>query len=76
MRIAIFLMLFILALPGNLWAYTAYGNQELSRWAASDRCAAAAQKQFPDYTAESNAKRDQAMKQCLANGFLPPRNGR
>lgn len=42
-------------------------------WSASDRCAAAAQKQFPDYTPESNAKRDNAMKQCLASSNLPPR---
>jgi hypothetical protein len=50
-----------------------YGMQEMQRWTASDRCIAAAQKAFPDYTPESLAKRDQSMKQCLASGLLPPR---
>jgi hypothetical protein len=42
-------------------------------WTASDRCARAAFKQFPDYTPESNAKRDHAVQLCLASGNLPPR---
>ena len=49
------------------------GNVMMRNWAASDHCAAQAQKQFPDYTPEANAKRDNAMKQCLAQGELPPR---
>jgi len=45
----------------------------MNEWKASDRCAAAAQKAFPDFSAESNAKRDAAMKNCLASQNLPPR---
>jgi hypothetical protein len=42
-------------------------------WANNDRCARQAFKQFPDYTADSNAKRDHAMQQCLAATNSPPR---
>lgn len=42
-------------------------------WMASDRCARAAFKEFPDYTPEGNAKREHAMQQCLAASNLPPR---
>jgi hypothetical protein len=63
----------MLLLPEKATATSLNGQQMMTRWAASDRCAAAAQRQFPDYTPESNAKRDQAMQQCLANGFDPPR---
>jgi hypothetical protein len=45
----------------------------MNEWKASDKCAAAAQKAFPDFTAESNAKRDALMKNCLASQNLPPR---
>jgi hypothetical protein len=62
-----------LLLPEKAVAYSLNGQQMMNRWAASDRCAAAAQRQFPDYTPEANAKRDQAMQQCLADNFAPPR---
>lgn len=66
-------VLALLLVPASAFAYTSNGQQMMNRWAASDRCAAAAQRQFPDYTPEANAKRDQAMQQCLANSFAPPR---
>jgi hypothetical protein len=62
-----------LLLPAAAFAYTSYGQQTMSRWKSTDRCAEAAQRAFPDYTAESNAKRDAAIKNCLASGNLPPR---
>jgi hypothetical protein len=65
--------LVMLLLPESAVGYSLNGQQMMNRWVASDRCAAAAQKQFPDYTPESNLKRDKAMQQCLANGSLPPR---
>jgi hypothetical protein len=43
-------------------------------WAASDRCARSAYKQFPDYTPEGNAKRQHALQQCLQASNLPPRD--
>ena len=72
-RIAAAVLLLVLALPCGAMATSVNGNVMMRYWVASDRCAASAQKQFPDFTAESNAKRDNALKQCLANGNLPPR---
>jgi hypothetical protein len=62
-----------LASPVAAVALTGQGQGIISRWTASDRCVAAAQKQFPDYTADSLAKRDQALQRCLGSQFLPPR---
>jgi len=66
-------LVMVLAMPVAALAVTAQGQQMMRNWATSDRCAAQAQKNFPDYTAESLAKRDQALKQCLAGSFLAPR---
>jgi hypothetical protein len=63
----------VAALPAAAMAYTSYGQGTMHNWTASNRCAQAAQKAFPDYTPESNAKRDAQLKQCLASGNLPPR---
>ena len=62
-----------MAMPGVTMAMTQYGQMMMRYWSASDRCAAAAQRAFPDHTPEANAKRDANMKQCLAQGSLPPR---
>ena len=45
----------------------------MQRWKAMDNCSIAAQRAFPDFTAESNAKRDAKLKVCLAGQNLPPR---
>ena len=50
------------------------GQQLMKRWIGSDRCSQQAYRAFPDYTAESLAKRDLAFQQCLAAGNLPPRD--
>jgi hypothetical protein len=63
----------VLAMPVVAGAATVNGTQMIKNWAASDRCVAAANKQFPDYTADSLAKRDQAVQQCLSNSLLAPR---
>lgn len=65
--------LIIFMVPVTAWAVTANGQQMMQNWAASNRCAQAAQKAFPDFTAEANAKRDAQLKQCLAGQNLPPR---
>ena len=64
---------FLLALPAPAWAITQQATQMMKNWAQSDRCVAQANKQFPDYTADSLAKRDQAVQQCLSNSVLAPR---
>jgi hypothetical protein len=66
-------LLAALAMPVTARAFTRNGGTMMNNWAASDRCAAAAQKAFPDFTAESKAKRDAATKNCLASQNLPPR---
>jgi hypothetical protein len=40
-------------------------------WKGMDRCTLSARKQFPDYTAEANAKREAARQKCLRSGNLP-----
>ena len=40
-------------------------------WKVRDACSRIAQKQFPDHTAEGNAKRERAFQQCLEANNLP-----
>ena len=63
----------LLASTTTGWAITQQATQMMKNWAQSDRCVAQANKQFPDYTADSLAKRDQAVQQCLSNSILAPR---
>lgn len=49
------------------------GVEVMKSWKEMDVCARKAQAAYPDYTAESNAKRDAALKRCLAAHNLPPR---
>jgi len=49
------------------------GQVTLKNWKAADVCAKKAQQASPDFTAEGNAKRDAALKQCLEQNNLPPR---
>jgi len=49
------------------------GQVVLSYWKAADKCAKQAQAAYPDYNAESNAKRDAKLKECLNAGNLTPR---
>jgi hypothetical protein len=49
------------------------GQAALSYWKAADRCAKQAQAAYPDFSAESNAKRDAKLKECLDAGNLAPR---
>jgi len=73
-RRAAFAAFFVaLTMPVTAMAVSPYGQQMMHTWKAEDRCAAAAQKAFPDYTPEGNAKRDAQMKQCLSSQVLPPR---
>jgi hypothetical protein len=50
------------------------GQQLMRKWTSSDVCSQRAYRDFPDYTADSLAKRDLALKKCLAGGNLPPRD--
>jgi hypothetical protein len=58
---------------GTAAAATQEGNQAMANWKAMDLCAKRAQAAFPDFTADSNAKRDAKLKECLSGANLPPR---
>ena len=72
-RTAIAAILVVSSIPGTALAVTAQGQLITRNWSASDRCAKAAQQAYPDFSPESNAKRDATLKQCLAGQNLPPR---
>jgi hypothetical protein len=63
----------LVAIPVPALAVTPNGQNMMRMWTASDRCVAAAQKAYPDYTPDAIAKRDRVLKQCLASQILPPR---
>src|SRR5215831_15662333 len=54
-------------------AGTPQANTVIQKWKVSDKCASQAQAAFPDFTAESNAKREASLKACLDSQMLPPR---
>jgi len=47
-------------------------NQSEHVWSRMDNCKRQAWKQHPDYTRESNAKRDEVVKHCLEANNAPP----
>jgi hypothetical protein len=49
------------------------GNTTLTNWKIMDACTKQAQSAYPEYNAESNAKRDAKLNQCLSANVLPPR---
>jgi hypothetical protein len=60
-----------------LWPLSAGATQQgqgaLRSWKTADNCAKQAQAAYPDFSAESNAKRDAKLKECLNANSLPPR---
>ena len=66
-------LLATVSLPGTAHALTSNALAVMARWKSMDKCAVQAQQAFPDFTAESNAKRDAKLKECLAGQNLPPR---
>ena len=49
------------------------GHTVFAYWKAADLCAKQAQAAYPDFSADSNAKRDAKLKECLSAGALAPR---
>jgi hypothetical protein len=72
-RLANSLAIVLLSLVGTAEAATQQGLQVNSNWRTADKCAKEAQVAFPDYSAESNAKRDAQLKACLNSHNLAPR---
>lgn len=71
LRIASLLAVFFL--PAAAHAVSGQAAIVMQKWKSMDSCAAAAQRAFPDFSAESNARRDALLKECLAGQNLPPR---
>lgn len=67
-----FLSAVLLLVTGTASA-TQQGVFVQNSWKAADKCAKQAQAAFPDYNAESNAKRDAKLKECLNASNLAPR---
>jgi hypothetical protein len=67
----------IIALALMLACAPAIASQQgvvaMKNWKAMDLCATQARAAFPDFTAESNAKREAKEKECLEEKNLPPR---
>jgi hypothetical protein len=65
----------VLALAAALLAHPALADDRLHQsnvvWKAIDGCAREAAKSYPDYTAESLAKREAQRRLCLRRGNLP-----
>jgi hypothetical protein len=53
-----------LALPRPAFADQTFKTNSVY-WGARDKCTRQAQQRYPDYTPESNAKRDKMRKTCL-----------
>jgi hypothetical protein len=70
LRLAPLLVAGVLLLPGPAAADSNWKTNS-AVWKQMDNCTAAARKQFPDYTRESNAKREKARQNCLRASNLP-----
>jgi hypothetical protein len=72
-RLAYSLAAALLLLSGTVQATTQQGRDVNAKWHLADKCAKQAQAAYPDYSAESNAKRDTSLKECLRLYNLTPR---
>jgi hypothetical protein len=73
MKLIAVLLAAALALASAVAEATQQGQGALIGWKRMDLCAKQAQAAYPDFTAESNAKRDAKLKECLNASGLPPR---
>ena len=64
----------LLALAPGVARATQQGVVVTQKWKTMDVCAKQAQAAFPDYSADSQAKRDAKLKECLQGNSLPPRD--
>ena len=72
-RIIVLLILLIALAPGVAQGATQQATQVMKNWRTGDNCAKQAQAAFPDFTPDSNAKRDAKLKECLEANRLAPR---
>ncbi len=62
-----------LALFAGVASASQPGTAALAKWKTMDACAKQAQAAYPDFTPESNTKRDAQLNACLSANNLPPR---
>jgi len=62
-----------LLLPSMCAQATQQGLQVIRNWKQADNCARQAQTAYPNFDADSNARRDAKLKACLNLYQLPPR---
>jgi hypothetical protein len=67
------LMAMVFLVPTAAHAISGQAAIVMMKWKSMDKCAIEAQRAFPEFTAEANAKRDAKLKECLAIQNLPPR---
>ena len=72
-RLACALAAMLLLLTATAEAASLQGQLVNTNWRTADNCAKQAQAAYPDYSAESNAKRDAKLKECLHIYNLAPR---
>ena len=72
-RTMLALAVIVLLAPGAGLA-SDQGIQVMHTWKSADKCAVKAHDAFPDYTPDANAKRDAALKACLAGSLIAPRD--
>ncbi len=72
-RLLVAIVLSAALVPATALAGSQEGTTAEKAWHGDDDCARKAFKLFPDYTPESNAKRDRAMRRCTATGQVPSR---
>jgi hypothetical protein len=65
--------LLLLALASGAGRASQQGMVVIKNWKIMDQCAKDAQAAFPDFTADSNAKREAKEKECLEGKNLPAR---
>ena len=70
---ALLILALLLALAPGAARASQQGVVAMKNWKTMDLCAKEAQAAFPDFTADSQAKRDAKLKECLAGKNLPPR---
>jgi hypothetical protein len=63
----------IVALAPAVASASQQGVLAVQKWKMADKCTQQAQAAFPDFTPESNAKRDAKLQECLNGQNLPPR---
>ena len=69
----LFLILLVLAIVPAAARASQQGVIVVKKWQAMDKCTERSYAAFPDYTTQSNARREALLRACLDGQNLPPR---